>query len=171
MADEKPGKSQGAATPPTPDAARESEGQALETIRKLVALMEEHGLVEVEVEQENLAVRLRKGGAEAMVVPAAPAGPTAPASARAAAPAAEAASLPTINSPMVGTFHAASSPEADAYVKVGDHVTDESIVCIIEAMKVFNEIQAEMSGTVEKILVKNAMPVEFGQPLFVIRPD
>ena len=164
MADEKPGKNQGAATPG-------SEGPALETIRKLVALMEEHGLVEVEVEQENLSVRLRKGGAEAMVVPAAPAGPPAPAPARAAAPAAEAASLPTINSPMVGTFHAASSPEVDAYVKVGDHVTDESIVCIIEAMKVFNEIQAEMSGTVEKILVKNAMPVEFGQPLFVIRPD
>jgi acetyl-CoA carboxylase biotin carboxyl carrier protein len=164
MADEKPGKSQGAATP-------ESEGQALETIRKLVALMEEHGLVEVELEQENLAVRLRKGGAEAMVVPAVPAGPTAPAPARAAAPAAEAASLPTINSPMVGTFYASSSPEADAYVKIGDHVTDESIVCVIEAMKVFNEIQAEMSGMIEKILVKSATPVEFGQPLFVIRPD
>ena len=162
MADEKPGKSQGAATPG-------SEGPALETIRKLVALMEEHGLVEVEVEQENLAVRLRKGGAEAMVASAAPAGPAAPA--RAAAPAAEAASLPTINSPMVGTFHAASSPEADAYVKVGDHVTDESVVCVIEAMKVFNEIRSEMSGTVEKILAKNATPVEFGQPLFVIRPD
>jgi acetyl-CoA carboxylase biotin carboxyl carrier protein len=169
MADEKPGKSQGAATPPTLDAARGSEGPALETIRKLVALMEEHGLVEVEVEQENLAVRLRKGGAEAMVVPAAPAGPAAPA--RAAAPAAEAASLPTINSPMVGTFHASSSPEADPYVKVGDHVTDESVVCVIEAMKVFNEIRSEMSGTIEKILVKNTMPVEFGQPLFVIRPD
>ena len=162
MADEKPGKSPGAATPG-------AEGPALETIRKLVALMEEHGLVEVEVEQENLAVRLRKGGAEALVVPAAPAGPAAPA--RTAAPAAEAASLPTINSPMVGTFYAASSPEADAYVKVGDHVTDESIVCVIEAMKVFNEIQAEMSGTIEKILVKNATAVEFGQPLFVIRPD
>jgi len=162
MADEKPGKSPGAATPA-------SEGPALETIRKLVALMEEHGLVEVEVEQENLAVRLRKGGAEAMVVPAAPAGPTAPA--RAAAPAAEAASLPTINSPMVGTFYVSSSPEADAYVKVGDHVTDESVVCVIEAMKVFNEIRSEMSGTIEKILVKNTTPVEFGQPLFVIRPD
>ena len=171
MADEKPGKSLGAATPPILDAARGSEGPALETIRKLVALMEEHGLVEVEVEQENLAVRLRKGGAEAMVVPAAPAGPTAPAPARAAAPAAEAASLPTINSPMVGTFYVSSSPEADAYVKVGDHVTDESVVCVIEAMKVFNEIRSEMSGMIEKILVKNATPVEFGQPLFVIRPD
>jgi acetyl-CoA carboxylase biotin carboxyl carrier protein len=160
MADEKPGKSQGAATPG-------SEGPALETIRKLVALMEEHGLVEVEVEQENLAVRLRKGGAEAPVVQAAV--PVAPA--RAAAPAAEAASLPTINSPMVGTFHASSSPEADAYVKVGDHVTDESVVCVIEAMKVFNEIRSEMSGTIENILVKNTTPVEFGQPLFVIRPD
>ena len=159
MADEKPGKSQGAAT-------QGSEGPALETIRKLVALMEEHGLVEVEVEQENLAVRLRKGVAEAPVVQAAV--PVAPA-ARAAAPAA--ASLPTINSPMVGTFYASSSPEADPYVKVGDHVTDESTVCVIEAMKVFNEIRSEMSGTIEKILVKNATAVEFGQPLFVIRPD
>jgi len=159
MADEKPGKSQGPATPG-------SEGPALETIRKLVALMEEHGLVEVEVEQENLAVRLRKGVAEAPVVQAAV--PVAPA-ARAAAPAA--ASLPTINSPMVGTFYASSSPEADPYVKVGDHVTDESTVCVIEAMKVFNEIRSEMSGTIEKILVKNATAVEFGQPLFVIRPD
>jgi acetyl-CoA carboxylase biotin carboxyl carrier protein len=72
---------------------------------------------------------------------------------------------------MVGTFYASSSPEADAYVKVGDHVTDESVVCVIEAMKVFNEIRSETSGTVEKILVKNATPVEFGQPLFAVRPD
>jgi len=161
MAEDKSAKSQGPAAPG-------SEGPALETIRKLVALMEEHGLVEVEVEQENLAVRLRKGGAEAPVVQAAvPVAPAAPA--RAAAPAA--ASLPTINSPMVGTFYVSSSPEADAYVKVGDHVTDESVVCVIEAMKVFNEIRSETSGTIEKILVKNAAPVEFGQPLFVIRPD
>jgi acetyl-CoA carboxylase biotin carboxyl carrier protein len=161
MAEDKSAKSQGPAAPG-------SEGPALETIRKLVALMEEHGLVEVEVEQENLAVRLRKGGAEAPVVPAAvPVAPAPPA--RAAAP--PAAGLPTINSPMVGTFHASSSPEADPYVKVGDHVTDESVVCVIEAMKVFNEIRSEMSGTIEKILVKNATPVEFGQPLFVIRPD
>jgi acetyl-CoA carboxylase biotin carboxyl carrier protein len=163
MAEDKSAKSQGPAAPG-------SEGPALETIRKLVALMEEHGLVEVEVEQENLAVRLRKGGAETPVVQAAvPVAPAAPA--RAAAPAAEAASLPTINSPMVGTFYVSSSPEADAYVKAGDHVTDESVVCVIEAMKVFNEIRSEMSGTIEKILVKNTTPVEFGQPLFVIRPD
>jgi acetyl-CoA carboxylase biotin carboxyl carrier protein len=166
MADEKPGKSQGAATPG-------SEGPALETIRKLVALMEEHGLVEVEVEQENLAVRLRKGGAEATVVQTAAAVPAAPAPVAAArgAPAAEAASLPTINSPMVGTYYSASSPEAEAYVKVGDHVTEESVVCTIEAMKVFNEIRAEMSGRIEKVLVRNAASVEFGQPLFVIWPD
>ena len=159
MAEDKSAKSQGPAAPG-------SEGPALETIRKLVALMEEHGLVEVEVEQENLAVRLRKGGAETPVVQAAV--PVAP-PARAAA--AAAASLPTINSPMVGTFYVSSSPEADAYVKAGDHVTDESVVCVIEAMKVFNEIRSETSGTIEKILVKNAAPVEFGQPLFVIRPD
>ena len=169
MADEKPVKSPGAATAPTLDSARGSEGPALDMIRKLVALMEEHGLVEVEVEQENLAIRLRKGGAETPVVPAAvPAGPPAPA--RAAAPPAEAA-LPTINSPMVGTFYEAPSPEADPFVQVGDHVTEDSIVCVIEAMKVFNEIRAEMSGTIEKVLVKNSQAVEFGAPMFVVRPD
>ena len=72
---------------------------------------------------------------------------------------------------MVGTFYEASSPEADPFVQVGDRVTEDSIVCIIEAMKVFNEIRAEMSGTIEKVLVKNAQTVEFGAPMFVVRPD
>ena len=72
---------------------------------------------------------------------------------------------------MVGTFYVASSPETPPYVKVGDHVTEETVVCIIEAMKVFNEIRAEMRGTVERVLVKNAQAVEFGQPLIVVRPE
>jgi acetyl-CoA carboxylase biotin carboxyl carrier protein len=72
---------------------------------------------------------------------------------------------------MVGTFYATPSPDAEPYVKVGDHVTEETVVCMIEAMKVFNEIRAEMSGTIEKLLVKNAQAVEFGLPLFVVRPD
>jgi acetyl-CoA carboxylase biotin carboxyl carrier protein len=72
---------------------------------------------------------------------------------------------------MVGTFYEAPSPEADPFVQVGDHVTEDSIVCVIEAMKVFNEIRAEMSGTIEKVLVKNAQAVEFGAPMFVVRPD
>lgn len=144
----------------------------VESIRSLLALMSEHGLVELEIEQEDLVVRLRKAGAAAPAAPVAVAAPTAPVAAVAAAPAAAAASaLPTINSPMVGTFYATASPEAEAYVKVGDHVTEDTVVCMIEAMKVFNEIRAEMAGTVEKILAKNAQAVEFGQPLFVVRPD
>jgi acetyl-CoA carboxylase biotin carboxyl carrier protein len=146
----------------------------IESIRQLLALMSEHDLAELEIEQEDMAVRLRKAGAVA-----APAAPVAvpvvaaavPAAVPAAAPAVREEKLPTINSPMVGTFYVASSPEAAALAKVGDPVTEETVVCIIEAMKVFNEIRAEMSGTIEKILVKNAQAVEFGQPMFVVRPD
>lgn len=72
---------------------------------------------------------------------------------------------------MVGTFYEAPSPDADAFVGVGDHVEESTVVCVVEAMKVFNEIRAEKSGTIEAVLVRNATPVEFGQPLFSIRPD
>jgi len=146
----------------------------VEAIRQLLMLMEEHGLAELEIEQEDMAVRLRKAGQNApapapTVIAAAP--PPAP-----AVPAPEAApeeeeSLPTIDSPMVGTFYEASSPDADPFVGVGDHVEESTIVCVVEAMKVFNEIRAEKSGTIEAVLVKNATPVEFGQPLFAIRLD
>ena len=143
----------------------------IESLRQLLALMSEHDLAELEIEQEDLVVRLRKGGAA--VVPVAAPVAAAPAAIPSAAPAAEAetAKLPTINSPMVGTFYAAPSPEAPPFVKVGDHVMEDTVVCVIEAMKVFNEIRAETSGTIEKILGKNAAAVEFGQALFVVRPD
>jgi len=142
----------------------------LDGIRQLLALMAEHDLAELEIEQADMAVRLRKAGAAApaAVAPAAPVAAAAPA--RAPAEAAEVA-LPAIKSPMVGTFYVSSGPDAAPYVKVGDHVSEDAVVCVIEAMKVFNEIRAEMSGTVERILVKNAQAVEFGQPLFAVRPD
>ncbi len=160
MADEK--KPGGAA----PGAAKVD----VDAIRQLVALMNEHGLAELEIEQEDLVVRLRKAGAGQ--APAASAPAVVAAEARpAGAPRTADERLPTINSPMVGTFYEASGPEADPFVQVGDRVTEESIVCIIEAMKVFNEIRAEMSGTIEKVLVKNAQAVEFGAPMFVVRPD
>lgn len=79
--------------------------------------------------------------------------------------------LVTIDSPMVGTFYTSPSPEADPFVKVGSKVTTTSVVCIIEAMKVFNEIRAEVAGTIEKILTTNQQAVEYGQPLFTVRPD
>jgi acetyl-CoA carboxylase biotin carboxyl carrier protein len=138
----------------------------LESIRQLLALMAEHDLTELEIEQEDMAVRLRKAGAAAPV--AAPA--AAPVVTVAAAAAAKEAALPAVRSPMVGTFYTSPSPEVAAFVKVGDLINEDTVVCIIEAMKVFNEIRAELSGTIEKILVKNAQAVEFGQPLFVVRP-
>lgn len=79
--------------------------------------------------------------------------------------------LTPIHSPMVGTFYAAPDPESPPFVQVGSRVNASSVVCIVEAMKVFNEIKAELNGTIEKVLVKNGDPVEYGQPLFSVRPD
>lgn len=79
--------------------------------------------------------------------------------------------LSSISSPMVGTFYAAAAPDAEAYVRVGDRIRADTVVCIVEAMKVMNEIKAEVSGVIEKIMVENGQPVEFGQPMFMIRPD
>jgi len=146
----------------------------LDSIRQLLALMSEHDLAELEIEQADMAVRLRKAGAAAApaaVASAAAAGACAGAPAAAASAKAEEVALPAITSPMVGTFYTSPSPEAGPFVKVGDHVNEDTVVCIIEAMKVFNEIRAEMSGRVEKILVKNAQAVEFGQPMFLVCPE
>jgi len=145
----------------------------LETVRQLATLMGEHDLAELEVEQEDMVVRLRKTGAPgAAAVSVVPVGAPVAAAAPAAAPAgAKKEDLPAILSPMVGTFYVASGPDAAPYVKEGDQVTEDTVVCTIEAMKVFNEIRAEMTGTIEAILVKNAQAVEFGQRLFVVRPD
>ena len=145
----------------------------LETVRQLATLMGEHDLAELEVEQEDMVVRLRKTGAPApaavsLVPVVAPVAAAAPAAAPAGA---KKEDLPAILSPMVGTFYVSSGPDAAAYVKEGDHVSEDTVVCMIEAMKVFNEIRAETTGTIEAILVKNAQAVEFGQRLFVVRPD
>jgi acetyl-CoA carboxylase biotin carboxyl carrier protein len=145
-------------------------------VRQLLELMEAHDLAEIEIEQEELAVRLRKAGPAGAVpmtpVPAQPAVPAAGGADEDAGSAAEEdEGLVTIDSPMVGTFYDAPSPEADVYVNVGDHVTEESVVGMVEAMKVFNEIRAEVSGTIEKVLTANAEAVEFGQALFAVRPD
>lgn len=148
----------------------------LRKIRRLVELMNEHDLSEIDLRQGEVRVRLRKnhgmvvpaGGvaytpAAATPAPAASAGSPPPA---AAAPAEE--HLALVKSPMVGTFYASSSPESPAYVKVGDHIGPESTVCIIEAMKVFNEIPAGVSGRIAAVLVENGEPVEYGQPLFKV---
>jgi acetyl-CoA carboxylase biotin carboxyl carrier protein len=161
----------GPATPPTGRAGPID----LAAIRQLLDLMGEHDLVEVEIEQGDLAVRLRKAGAGQPVVTASPMPMAVPAAAPAAAPVPAAKpvdeGLVFIRSPMVGTFYSAASPEADPFVKVGDHVSEDSVVCIVEAMKVFNEIRAEVTGTIERVLAKNAEAVEFGQPMFAVRQD
>ncbi len=147
-------------------------------VRELIELMVEHDLGEIRIRQGDTSVTLRKGTTGEVAIsapPAPPAGsPATPTPAPAASP--EPASPPEdeglvpIVSPMVGTFYTASEPEAPLFVQVGSEVTPESPVCIIEAMKVFNEIQAEVSGTIERILVQNQQAVEYGQPLMLVRP-
>jgi acetyl-CoA carboxylase biotin carboxyl carrier protein len=144
-------------------------------IRRLVELMNEHELAEIDLRQADQRIRLRKGGEGVLM-----SGPPRPAANSSAAPAASAdSSLPaakgaenllTIKSPMIGTFYAAPSPDAPPFVRVGDHVGPTTTVCTIEAMKVFNEIPAEVSGQIAAVLVENGAAVEFGQPLFSVDP-
>ena len=144
-------------------------------IRQLVDLMNEAELTEIDLRKADVRIRLRKGGEPIITTevsrPSAAAPAAAPAGAApAAAPAAD-ANLVLIKSPMIGTFYASANPESPPFVKVGDHIGPTSTVCIIEAMKVFNEIPAETSGLVVSVLVANGEPVEFGQPLFKIDPS
>ncbi|MDT8389351.1 MAG: acetyl-CoA carboxylase biotin carboxyl carrier protein [Lentisphaeria bacterium] len=143
-----------------------------EEIKRIAAVMQEFKLTEFKLESDDLKMAIKRSHPTQNVTVTAPAaGYAPPMSAPPAAaepPAASAAEAPmgeTIDSPIVGTFYAASAPDAPAFVKVGDTVTPETVVCIVEAMKVMNEIKAETSGTVKRILVENATPVEFGQPL------
>lgn len=154
----------------------------LDQLRQLMELMEQHGLSEVNLRSRGAHVHLKRAVAEPMPMFAAPpmhaypppmAGAPRPAGAPAApAPAAAASEpeLPAIKSPIVGTFYAAPSPEDPPFVTVGSRVSTDTTVCVIEAMKVFNQIPAELSGEIVAILVKNGDPVEFGQPLFRIKP-
>jgi acetyl-CoA carboxylase biotin carboxyl carrier protein len=147
----------------------------LRDVKRLVHLMDLHGLTEVELEDAGRRVRLKKGAdahaaVTAHVVPAIPA-PGAPAAAPAPAPAlAPAPKGSEIRSPMVGTFYRSPSPEAAPFVEVGDVVRKDSVVCIIEAMKVMNEIKADCDGEVLAVLAQNGEAVEFDQPLFLVRP-
>jgi acetyl-CoA carboxylase biotin carboxyl carrier protein len=142
----------------------------LADLRRVVTLMKQHDLAEVEWEPGK-KIRVVRGG----VVSAAPA-LISPAAAPVAAPAAAAPLAPKesrgteIPSPMVGTFYRSPSPDASPYVEVGDKIGKDSPVCIVEAMKVMNEIKSEIAGEILEILVQNGEPVEFGQPLFLVRP-
>jgi acetyl-CoA carboxylase biotin carboxyl carrier protein len=146
----------------------------MDELQALAALVNEHGFTDFEFENENIRVRLSKMTAPTVVQPAAPIA-TAPA-AQASAPATETAEnadedagLHTITSPIVGTFYRSPGPDKDPYVSEGTRVSPETTVCIVEAMKLMNEIQAEVSGEIVKVYVENGQPVEFGQALFGVR--
>lgn len=145
----------------------------MDELRELAELVNEHGFTDFEFENENIRVRLSKMVTAAPIVqqvqPAVQAAPAAAAPADAAPAADPDEGLFKITSPIVGTFYRAPGPDKDPYVKEGSSVTPDSIVCIVEAMKLMNEIQAETTGEVVKIYVENGQPVEYGQPLFGIK--
>ncbi|RRS04392.1 acetyl-CoA carboxylase biotin carboxyl carrier protein [Aquabacterium soli] len=147
----------------------------LRKLKTLIDLVSESNVSELEITEADGKVRIVKAGAApvAVAMPVMQAQPVAaaPAAATAAAPVAEAAPIETghvVKSPMVGTFYRASSPGAKAFAEVGDQVKEGQAICIIEAMKIMNEIETDKAGTITKILVDNGQPVEYGQPLFVI---
>lgn len=151
-------------------------------LKELVRLMVQNDLSELDLRDAEEQVTLRRPSANAptQVYAAAPPPPAVqpapeqPAPSAAAAPAVAADpsdDLPRIESPMVGTFFSAPNPNSPAFVKVGDHVDIDTTVCIIEAMKIFNEIKAETKGTIQKVLIENGQSVEFGQPMFIVKPD
>ena len=153
----------------------------LKDIKAIIDLMRKNSVTEFELEKDDFKIRLKRGanGGGAAVASEDPpaltyAPPPAgswPAPAAAPPPPAPPSNEVEIKSPMIGTFYRAPSPESAAYIEVGSEVNPETVVCIIEAMKVMNEIKAEAKGVITQVMVENAKPVEFGQPLFKIRPS
>jgi acetyl-CoA carboxylase biotin carboxyl carrier protein len=147
----------------------------IDEIKTIVKMMSENDLTEFKIEAEEYNLCIKRGNDKTQVftapaiapaaAPAVHAAPAAPAAAPVSAP-----EVPenTIDSPIVGTFYAAPSPDAKPFIKVGDKVTADTVVCIVEAMKVMNEIKAEKAGVIKEVLVENSTPVEYGQALFVI---
>lgn len=156
----------------------------LKEIKELIKLVSEAGVSEVEVERGDFKIAIKKVEEKVLVQSTAPvmqqpvvmqAAPVAPVASAPAAPAAPvttetASNLITIKSPMIGTFYKTPSPDKPAFVNVGDEIKPGKVLCIVEAMKLFNEIESEVSGRIVKILVENASPVEYDQPLFLVEP-
>ena len=157
----------------------------LEEIKEILALMESHDLAEVEIEEEGRKIRLKKAVSPENEMPVNIATPAPVVAAvpqavpPAAVPAAETATEPEkkpdddlveITSPMVGTFYSSSTPDAEPFVSAGDRIKKDMMICIIEAMKVMNEIKAEVEGELVKILVENGEALEYGQPMMLVRP-
>jgi acetyl-CoA carboxylase biotin carboxyl carrier protein len=153
----------------------------IKDIKAIIDLMKKNSVTEFELEKQDFKVRLKRGGGgggmvagdEGTSVVYSPA--VAPMQLAATTVSAGAATSPNndsdIKSPMIGTFYRSPSPESGSYVEIGSEVNPDTVVCIIEAMKVMNEIKAEVKGVITQALVENAKPVEFGQPLFKIRPN
>lgn len=144
----------------------------LDRLRQLIELMETHDLTEINLRQGSEKVKLRRGSQMTMtpmgLAPAAAAPAPQAAAAPAAAAPAESANIVTIKAPMVGTFYARPNPDSEPFVKVGQRISADTVVCIIEAMKVFNEIPAEVSGQVVAVLVDDQQAIDFGRPLFKV---
>lgn len=145
----------------------------VEKIKELIELMQEHELSEVDLKQSDQRIRLRRGGDQPIVQAAAAPVVAAPAAAAAApqaeAPAADDPNIVCIESPTIGTFYSKPKPDSPDFVKVGDMVTPDTIVCIVEAMKMFNEIPAGVSGKIVECLVGNEEPVDNNRPLFKVQ--
>jgi len=154
----------------------------LDKLKQLIEILEESGLSELEIEEEGSRIRLQKPIAVSAPLPVAPpvyaAPPKAPApeddppvtASQATKDAIVDDGLVTIDAPMVGVFYSSPSPEDDAFVKPGDQISVDQTICIVEAMKLMNEVTSKIRGEIVRILVDNAEPVEFGQPLFAVRP-
>ena len=149
-------------------------------VKKLIELLEESNLNEIEIKEGEESIRLSRGSEAVTTVSApvaiAPAVPVAAGEASAAAKGEEKSepALPeghAVTSPMVGTFYAAPSPSAEPYVRVGDRVKKGQVLCIVEAMKLMNEIESELSGTIDAVLCESGQPVEYGEGLFRVRAD
>ncbi len=148
-------------------------------VKKLIELLDESGIAEIEIKEGEESVRISRYAKNAPAMVAAPVTVAAPVAAPAAAPAVAAAAAPVaaadseedgflVQAPMVGTFYNSSSPDAAAYVQVGDRINEGDTLCIIEAMKMMNQIEADVSGVIKSIRVQNGEPIEYGQTLFVI---
>ena len=151
----------------------------LKDIKAIIDLMRKNSVSEFELEREGFKIRLKRAGSgnipasqydDAPAITYAPVNPAIQVALPPAPPPVQATNEVDIKSPMIGTFYRSPSPESASYVEVGTEVNPETVVCIIEAMKVMNEIKAEVKGVVTQVLVENAKPVEFGQPMFKARP-
>jgi acetyl-CoA carboxylase biotin carboxyl carrier protein len=173
---------------PTKKSVQNSSDMKTAEIRDLIDFIAQSGLNEVDIETKELKLHVKREPDQKVMKSAAPqmmappvamaAAPPAPVAAPASTPAAPAAAAPSggsnlveIKSPMIGTFYRSSNPDTPPLVSVGDKITKGQTVCIIEAMKLFNEIESEVSGTIVKVLAENATPVEYEQTLFMVEPD